>query len=83
MKMSGQSPSDGLVYPHFAMIYIDREGNLCQRVSKSIAESRQRILSPRVMGEFLRAVARSRESQGAQHQSELTDSTVASWTNEV
>ncbi|OQE43266.1 hypothetical protein PENCOP_c003G07847 [Penicillium coprophilum] len=49
-------------YAHFAMIYIDRDGNLCQRASESIAESRQTILSPRVTSEFLRAVAMSRET---------------------
>ncbi|KAJ5779839.1 hypothetical protein N7457_007559 [Penicillium paradoxum] len=60
--MSQPSP-EGVNYVHFAMIYIDRDGNLCQRASDSIAESRQTILSPRVTGEFLRAVAMSRESQ--------------------
>ncbi|CAG8028392.1 unnamed protein product [Penicillium olsonii] len=67
-KMSGHSPTEGPAYPHFAMIYIDRKGNLCQRSSESIAESRQDILSPTVTAEFLRAVARSRESQGSQFQ---------------
>ncbi|KGO74237.1 hypothetical protein PITC_084840 [Penicillium italicum] len=48
------------------MIYIDNDGNLCQRASDSISESRQTILSPRVTGEFLRAVAMSRENQTTQ-----------------
>ncbi|KAJ5374496.1 hypothetical protein N7517_006502 [Penicillium concentricum] len=59
--MSRQSPEEH-EYTHFAMIYIDRDGNLCQRASESISESRQTILSPRVTGEFLRAVAMSRET---------------------
>lgn len=50
------------------MIYIDNDGNLCQRASDSISESRHTILSPRVTGEFLRAVARSREAHAAQYQ---------------
>jgi hypothetical protein len=55
------------------MIYIDREGNLCQRTSESIADSTQDVLSPRVTSEFLRAVARSRESQGTHFQGEPFD----------
>ncbi|CRL21213.1 Protein of unknown function DUF2841 [Penicillium camemberti] len=50
------------------MIYIDNDGNLCQRASDSIAESRQTILSPRVTSEFLRAVAMSREAAHAPRQ---------------
>ncbi|CAG8364440.1 unnamed protein product [Penicillium salamii] len=64
--MSEHPPTEGPAYPHFAMIYIDGEGNLCQRSSDSVAENRQDIFSPTVIAEFLRAVARSRESQGAQ-----------------
>ncbi|CAG8090045.1 unnamed protein product [Penicillium nalgiovense] len=36
------------VYAHFAMVYIDSSGNLCQRTSDSISESLQSILSPGV-----------------------------------
>lgn len=67
--MSSQPPREELTYPHFALIYIDREGNLCQKSSQSVAESRERIFTPRVRDEFLRAVAMSRESQ-AQSQGE-------------
>ncbi|KAJ5448601.1 Protein of unknown function DUF2841 [Penicillium cf. griseofulvum] len=55
-------PPEEHEYVHFAIIYIDRDGNLCKRASESISESRENILSPRVTGEFLRAVAMSRES---------------------
>lgn len=55
--MSNQQ--DELTYPHFALIYIDRDGNLRQRASQSIAHSRDSILSPRVTDAFLRAVATS------------------------
>ncbi|KAJ5758292.1 uncharacterized protein N7511_006986 [Penicillium nucicola] len=65
--MSRQSPEE-LTYPHFALIYIDRNGNLCQRSSESIAERRERVLTPRVRAEFLRAVAVSGELQAAQIQ---------------
>ncbi|KAJ5083019.1 hypothetical protein N7532_012062 [Penicillium argentinense] len=61
MSMQNQQdlPED-MAFPHFALIYIDREGNLRQESSLSIANSRETILSPRVTDEFLRAVARSR-----------------------
>ncbi|KAG0160854.1 hypothetical protein PDIDSM_8385 [Penicillium digitatum] len=59
--MSRRSPEEP-EYAHFAMVYMDKDGNLCQRASDSISESRETILSPRVMGEFLRAVAMSREA---------------------
>lgn len=62
--MSRQSPEEP-EYTHFAMIYIDNDGNLCQRASESISESRQTILSPGVTREFLRAVAMSREAARA------------------
>ncbi|KAJ6014870.1 hypothetical protein N7540_009461 [Penicillium herquei] len=51
---------DELGYPHFALIYIDREGNLRHQASQSVAHSRESILSPRVTDAFLRAVASSR-----------------------
>ncbi|KAJ5477618.1 hypothetical protein N7530_003127 [Penicillium desertorum] len=65
--MSRQSPEEP-GYTHFAMIYIDNDGNLCQRASDSISESREAIFSPRVTGEFLRAVAMSREARATQSQ---------------
>lgn len=70
-KMSRQSPEEP-EYAHFAMIYIDSDGNLCQRASDSISESRQTILSPRVTGEFLRAVAMSREAHAARCQGKVS-----------
>lgn len=57
--MSNQQ--DELAHPHFALIYIDRDGNLRHEASPSIANSREAILSPRVTDAFLQAVARSRE----------------------
>ncbi|KAJ5308632.1 hypothetical protein N7508_004011 [Penicillium antarcticum] len=63
-----RQPRDELTYPHFALIYIDSNGNLGQRSSESIAERRERIFTPRVRDEFLRAVASSRESQAVQGQ---------------
>ncbi|KAJ5240497.1 uncharacterized protein N7469_002088 [Penicillium citrinum] len=51
-----------MAFPHFALIYIDWEGNLRHESSPSIANSRKTILSPRVTDEFLRAVARSRNA---------------------
>jgi hypothetical protein len=68
--MSRQSPEEH-EYVHFAMIYIDRDGNLCKRASESISESRENILSPRVTSEFLRAVAMSREGH-AQSQGKVS-----------
>ncbi|KAJ5321688.1 uncharacterized protein N7506_010818 [Penicillium brevicompactum] len=64
--MTGHSTRERPAYPHYAMIYIDAEGNLCQRSSASVAQNMQDIISPTVAGEFLRAVARSREAHGAQ-----------------
>ncbi|KAJ5884682.1 hypothetical protein N7495_009192 [Penicillium taxi] len=52
-----------LIYPHFALIYIDRDGNLRQESSQSLANSRDSILSPRVTDMFLRAVAMSGETE--------------------
>lgn len=59
--MSGHNWQDERAYPHFALIYIDQDGNLRHESSPSIADSREAILSPRVTNEFLRAVARSGE----------------------
>ena len=50
--MSRQNQQSELSYPHFALIYIDREGNLRHEASRSIANSRETILSPRVTNEF-------------------------------
>lgn len=57
--MSSQNPPGGLAYPHYALIYIDSDGNLRHEASRSVANSREAILSPRVTNEFLRAVVRS------------------------
>ncbi|KAJ6107017.1 hypothetical protein N7512_010534 [Penicillium capsulatum] len=57
--MVSDDQPDNLAYPHFALIYIDRDGNLRQEASQSIAQSRETILSPRVRDAFLRAVAMS------------------------
>ncbi|KAJ5769599.1 hypothetical protein N7520_004158 [Penicillium odoratum] len=62
--MSNQQ--DELAHPHFALIYIDRDGNLRHEASPSIASSREAILSPRVTDAFLQAVARS-EDLGTSH----------------
>lgn len=58
MQNQQNSPED-LAYPHFALIYIDRQGNLRHESSLSVANSRETILSPLVTDEFLRAVHRS------------------------
>ncbi|KAJ5593858.1 uncharacterized protein N7459_000066 [Penicillium hispanicum] len=55
-------PEEELAYPHFALIYIDRDGILRHEASPSIANSRESILSPRVTDAFLRAVAMSTET---------------------
>ena len=47
---------------HFALIYIDHEGNLRHQVSASIFDNVQSILSPQVTRAFLKAVAESRAS---------------------
>lgn len=63
-----QNSPEELEYPHFALIYIDRQGNLRHESSLSVANSRETILSPLVTDEFLRAVQRS---SGAQSHSQL------------
>ncbi|KAF3389426.1 Uncharacterized protein F1880_004497 [Penicillium rolfsii] len=60
--MSRQNQQDELAYPHFALIYIDRDGNLRHEASPSIRNSREAILSPGVTNAFLQAVARSGET---------------------
>ncbi|KAJ5743785.1 hypothetical protein N7533_008655 [Penicillium manginii] len=57
--MSAQNQQNSPEYPHFALIYIDRQGNLRHESSLSVANSRETILSPLVTDEFLRAVQRS------------------------
>ncbi|KAJ5292138.1 hypothetical protein N7478_001389 [Penicillium angulare] len=47
---------------HFAIVYIDRQGNLRHEVSPSLFDSGRSILSPKVTGAFLKAVAESRTS---------------------
>lgn len=64
--MPMQNKGDELGYPHFALIYMDWAGNLRQEASKSIANSRETILSPRVTDAFLRAVERSNEAVQSQ-----------------
>lgn len=58
-SMSAQNQQNSPEYPHFALIYIDRQGNLRHESSLSVANSRETILSPLVTDEFLRAVQRS------------------------
>lgn len=58
-----QNSPEELEYPHFALIYIDRQGNLRHESSLSVANSRETILSPLVTDEFLRAVQRSSGAQ--------------------
>ncbi|OQD72632.1 hypothetical protein PENDEC_c020G04837 [Penicillium decumbens] len=70
MSRQNRNQQGELTYPHFALIYIDRDGNLCHEASRSIADSRETILSPRVTNEFLRAVARSRDSDQSHSQLE-------------
>ncbi|KAJ5930231.1 hypothetical protein N7466_005724 [Penicillium verhagenii] len=60
---------DELAHPHFALIYIDRDGNLRHEASPSIANSREAILSPRVTDAFLQAVAMSGEPGPSHSQS--------------
>lgn len=57
--MSTNNQQNSPEYPHFALIYIDRQGNLRHESSLSVANSRETILSPLVTDEFLRAVQRS------------------------
>lgn len=56
-----QNRQDELGYPHFALIYMDWDGNLRYEASQSIANSLQTILSPGITDTFLLAVARSNE----------------------
>ncbi|KAJ5464912.1 uncharacterized protein N7458_000598 [Penicillium daleae] len=60
--MRMQNEQDKLDYPHFALIYIDWAGNLRHEASKSIANSRETILSLGVTDAFLRAVVWSNEA---------------------
>ncbi|KAJ5982655.1 hypothetical protein N7451_012755 [Penicillium sp. IBT 35674x] len=50
---------DDIAHPHYALIYIDGEGNLRPEMSQSIPNSRETILSAQFVGAFLRAVADS------------------------
>lgn len=52
-------------YRHYALIYIDEDGNLCQDSSPSVAQNHENIISPRVRNAFLGAVASSRDSISA------------------
>lgn len=64
--MSRQNQPGKLAYPHFALIYIDRAGNLCYETSLSIRNSRWAILTPGAISVFLQAVARSGETVPSQ-----------------
>ncbi|KAJ5791972.1 uncharacterized protein N7503_007950 [Penicillium pulvis] len=44
---------------HFALIYIDQNGNLRHEVSQSLMDSRDTIFTPRVKDEFFRAITQS------------------------
>lgn len=46
---------------HFALIFIDQEGNLRQQISPSIADSTDTILSADLITEFMKAVAQSNQ----------------------
>ncbi|KAJ5557350.1 hypothetical protein N7494_001265 [Penicillium frequentans] len=46
---------------HFALIFIDQDGNLRQQISPSIADSTETILSADLITEFMKAVAQSNQ----------------------
>ncbi|KAJ5267466.1 hypothetical protein N7478_010274 [Penicillium angulare] len=74
--MSRQHRESPKFLEHFALIYIDQGGNLRHQVSASIFDSGQFILSPQVIGAFLKAVAESRTSSfPEQPNSQLVPST--------
>ncbi|KAJ5117426.1 hypothetical protein N7448_011058 [Penicillium atrosanguineum] len=60
-NMLRQYPHGRRSFQHFALIYIDRDGQLRYETSSSISDSVKTILSPRVTREFLKAVAESKE----------------------
>ncbi|KAJ6003321.1 hypothetical protein N7451_005868 [Penicillium sp. IBT 35674x] len=57
--MSQLFQRDGRLDRHFALIFIDQEGNLRQQISPSIADSTETILSADLIAEFMKAVAQS------------------------
>lgn len=60
--MLRQPPQDRKCFQHFALIYIDRDGQLRYETSPSISGgSVKTVLSPRVISKFLKAVAESKE----------------------
>lgn len=65
---------DREIAQHFALIYIDREGNLRHEMSPSISNCAQAILSPQVTRQFLKAVAESSESDSSMSAPVLPDS---------
>lgn len=61
-----------LPFTHFVLVHLDADDKACLKVSQSIANGWQPILSANVIDAFLRAVAMSREafftnSQGEYH----------------
>lgn len=74
-----EDQTDNLAFPHFALIYIDRDGNLRQEASQSIAHSSETILSPRVRDAFLRAVAMSNNGPSPHLQCEFHASKINSY----
>lgn len=65
VTMSGYNSQDERDYPHYAMIYIDHNGNLRHESSPSVANN---FPNPQVTNEFLRAVARSGEASPSHSQ---------------
>jgi hypothetical protein len=63
--MLRQSPQNRRCFQHFALLYIDRDGQLCHETSPSISvDSVTTVLSPQVISKFLKAVA---ESEGGSY----------------
>lgn len=77
--MPGSNWPDSQAYRHFALIYIDRNGNLRHEASSSIAHDSEAILSPRVTNAFLRAVAQSAEASQSPFQCQYTPSRSTCW----
>lgn len=59
--MSRNCGRDEMFARHFALIYIDRDGNLRHQISPSLYDNREDILSAQVAARFLKAVAESEE----------------------
>jgi hypothetical protein len=54
--MASQATENHISAQHFALIYIDQNGEIHREVSTSISHYRDTILSPQVTAEFLKAV---------------------------